>query len=116
MHNVIIDACNKASATYLKYTNHNVGRKIIPGWNEHVKEYAREAKYWHDVWVRDGKKRGGDIAEKKRISRLQYHYAICFVKQEKEKLKAFYKFLSLKIHIIHCWKKDERNSNVFSFM
>ena len=87
LHNVIIDACNEASTAHLKYTNHKGGRKIIPGWNDHVKEYAREAKYWHDVWVRDGKKRGGDIAEKKRISRLQYHYAIRCVKQENERIR-----------------------------
>ena len=47
----IIKCCHDASVKYLPHTSprNNDGNKIIPGWNEHVKEHAERAKLWHNM-------------------------------------------------------------------
>ena len=63
------------------------GKKVIPGWNEYVKEYSDKAKACHKFWVQNGKPRDGEIAKERRISRLQYHYAIRYVVKENMRIR-----------------------------
>ena len=62
----VINICSHASTRCLPHTSLNNYKKVIPGWNEHVKEHAQNAKEWHDVWVQQGKPRDGDVANMKR--------------------------------------------------
>ena len=87
LHNKLIDICNKASKACLPHTSSNNYRKIVPGWNEYVKEHAENAKVWHDVWVQSGKPKQGDIANMKRKTRLKYHYAIRYVTKENIRIR-----------------------------
>ena len=87
LYNEIISICCKASKECLPHTSANQGRKVIPGWNEHVKEHAKNSRIWHDTWVRYGKPRNGDIANMKRKTRLKYHYAVRFVNRENIKIR-----------------------------
>ena len=48
---MIINHCCDASEKCLPHTSSNQGRKVVPGWNEHVKEHAEISKSWHDIWV-----------------------------------------------------------------
>ena len=54
-----------SSNKYLPHTSANQGRKVIPGWNEHVKEHTENSRMWHDIWLQSGKPRYGDIANMK---------------------------------------------------
>ena len=38
-------------------SNSKKEHKIVPGWNEHVKEHAKAAKDANEDWIRDGKKK-----------------------------------------------------------
>ena len=89
VHNSIIGLWLEASNTCLPHTSNNAekGQKVIPGWNEHVKERKKYAKECHDAWIRDGKPREGVIAREKRISRLRFHYAIRYVTKENIRLR-----------------------------
>ncbi len=42
---------------------------------------------WHDVWLRSGKPKQGDIANMKRKTRLKYHYAIRYVMKENSRIR-----------------------------
>ena len=87
LHNDIIKICCEVSKNCLPHTSTNQGKKVIPGWNEHVKEHAENSKIWHDIWVHSGKPRHGDIANMKRKTRLKYHYAIRFVTKENIRIR-----------------------------
>ena len=76
LYNAIIKACAEASEACLPHNSHAGGKRIIPGWKEHVQEHADRAKLWHEVWVQKNKPRDGIYANLKRKSRMQYHYAI----------------------------------------
>ena len=89
LHNDIISSCSDASKASLPHTagSNSNGMKVVPGWNEHVKEHAENAKLWHDVWLQSGKHKHGDIANMKRKSRLKYHYAIRYVMKENIRIR-----------------------------
>ena len=87
LHRCIINICSEASKTCLPHSSGSKSRRTIPGWNEYVKEHAENAKVWHDVWMQSGKPRHGDIANMKRKTRLKYHYAIRFVKEENIRIR-----------------------------
>ena len=40
LHKQIIEVCNKASNACLPHTTGKNSRKVVPGWNEYVKEHA----------------------------------------------------------------------------
>ena len=89
LHKNIIKICKEASTKCFPHTSLNDSKKVVPGWNEHVREHAENAKMWHDVWVQSGKPRQGDIANMKRKSRLKYHYAIRHVTKENIRIRNF---------------------------
>ena len=47
-----------------------------PGWNEHVRPYQQEAKFWFSVWESSGKPNVGDLFEIMKNSKMQYKYAV----------------------------------------
>ena len=47
-----------------------------------MKEYAEKANFWHYIWKEDGRKRSGVLADIRRRTRAQYHYAIRMVKKD----------------------------------
>ena len=85
----LINLWLEASNNSLPHTSNNVKKrhKIIAGWSEHVKEHKKYAKECHDAWMLAGKPRQGDIAIKKRVSRLKFHYAIRYVTKENIRLR-----------------------------
>ena len=87
LHNDIIKICCKISENCLPHTSLNQGRKVVPGWNEHVKEHAENSRIWHDIWVQSGRPRHGDITNMKRKTRLKYHYAIRSVTKENIRIR-----------------------------
>ena len=87
----IIKCCHDASEKYLPHTSprNDKDKKIIPGWNEHVKEHAERAKLWHHIWKEKGCPTQGDIAAIRRNTRLKYHYAIRHVKKRTDTLAQY---------------------------
>ena len=55
--------------------------------NEHLQEYAEKARSWHYIWKKDGRKWQGIIADIRRRTRVQYHYAIKLVKKQQIRLR-----------------------------
>ena len=90
LHNNIVGCIKQASSNSLPHTsnvNGRQGRKVVPGWNEHVKEHAINAKYWNDIWIQSGKPRNDGIARMRSITKLRYHYAVRYVNRENIRLR-----------------------------
>ena len=79
LHDNIIGCIKLSSSNCLPHISDRKNkkeRKVVPGWNEHVKEHAKNAKDWNDIWINQGKPRSGDIARMRSITKLRYHYAV----------------------------------------
>ena len=90
LHANILSCIKEASSNCFLHTTDNSNkkeRKIVPGWNEHVKEHATNARYWNEIWILKGKPRDGDVARNRRITKLRYHYAVRYVMRENVRLK-----------------------------
>ena len=62
--------------------------KIIPGWNEHIKHLYQKAREAFRAWKREGSPRHGEEAQRMRISRAAFKYAIRRCRQDEESMRA----------------------------
>ena len=76
LYSKIINYTGNASNICLPHTKDKKARKVIPGWNEYVKEPADESRKWHALWVLNGRPREGYLAYMRRKTRAYYRYAI----------------------------------------
>ena len=63
------------------------------GWNEHVKKYVDESKFWYAVWISAGKTFGGDLFVNIKQSKTQSKFAVRSLKRCVDKIK-FDRFVS----------------------
>ena len=59
----------------------------MPGWNEHIKPYSDEAKFWHQLWLSAGRPLFGDIFINMKFSKKQFKFAIRRLKRCREKIQ-----------------------------
>ena len=74
-HNSIIDACLLADTCIPRVGDNLSGRKVIPGWNEYVKEHRDRSMFWHSIWKSCDSPRRGTIADIRRQTRARCHSA-----------------------------------------
>ena len=74
----ILGTCGDDTIGFKKSTQ----KHGIPGWNSFVKPYRERAIFWHNVWKDAGRPVGDDLAERRRVTRAQYHWAIRKAKYE----------------------------------
>ena len=60
---------------------------MVPGWNDHVKPFYEESKFWHSIWVSSGKPSSGDLLNIMRYSKHQYKYALRRVQRASNKIQ-----------------------------
>ena len=88
LHSDVLRYMGEASRNCFPHTsqkpqkNNESESKIVPGWNEHVKEHAEAAKIWNEIWILQGKKKDTAIAEMRRKTKLKYHHAVRYVMKE----------------------------------
>ena len=91
-HDDIIQACLTAAKHVLPSTgaskSNNGTKTPIPGWNEHVAVKKGIALDWHWRWVYAGKPHIGQLSYMRRVTRLQYHYAVRAVKKHENVLRS----------------------------
>ena len=46
---------------------------MIPDWNDSVEEYFKNALFWHDVWVENGRPNEGELYNIRKKTRSDYH-------------------------------------------
>ena len=63
------------------------GSIAVVGWTEKVEQLRRESLWWHSYWRACGQPHEGEVAEKHRITRAQYHRAVKSLKNENDKMK-----------------------------
>lgn len=92
-------------------------KKIIPGWEEYVKDEKESSLFWHRLWVDNGCPHHGIIASIRRRTRLKYHYAIREARKKEKVIRATRMAESLSKH--NCnefWnafnKRKKNNTNV----
>ena len=59
----------------------------VPGWNEHVKPFHVESKFWHGLWCSAGKPAAGQLFHTMRQAKMQYKYAFRRLKRVSHKLQ-----------------------------
>ena len=87
LYDAIVDACMTSSANNIPTSTARPDR-VLPGWNEGVEEHKRRAIFWHNLWKSNGSPREGTVADIRRRTRAQYHYAIKTVRKNQERHKA----------------------------
>ena len=84
----IISSIQLATSKCIPSSNNDFKFKIIPGWNDYVKEsYAisRDALKW---WISNNRQRFGIIYHDMRTTRAQFKYALRITKRNEESARA----------------------------
>ena len=90
LYSNIINYCISADEILpkTKANDHFKKNDIVAGWNEFVSDHRKNALFWHQYWLDQGRPSQGQIALCRRRSRAKYHYAVRFVNKEKNKIKS----------------------------
>ena len=84
----IINFC-KSADDILPKTNPNCNKNdIVVGWNEYVSDHRKNALFWHQYWLDQGRPSQGQIALIRRRTRAKYHYAVRWVNKEKNRIRS----------------------------
>ena len=59
----------------------------VAGWNEHVKPFHIESKFWHGLWTSAGKPPAGPLFHTMREAKMQFKYAFRRLKRVSHKLQ-----------------------------
>ena len=64
------------------------GCRAIPGWLEEVEPFRAESRYWHRVWLKEGRPNHGWLHATMVKKRSQYHYAVRRLKRQTSLIRA----------------------------
>jgi endonuclease/exonuclease/phosphatase family metal-dependent hydrolase len=81
-YDAIVKACIEAASCTIPMSHGACPQ--VTGWNEHVEGFKQQALFWHNVWKDNNSPRTGLIADIRKRTRAKYHYAIRFVRKNKE--------------------------------
>ena len=87
----IINSCiiaGKKSLPLLGKGNSNINHNVKAGWNDYCKDKKELALFWHNNWKNEGRPHNSYTAVMRRISRLQYHYAVRCIDKNKNIIKS----------------------------
>ena len=60
--------------------------KGIPGWNDFVRPFKDKSILCNELWVSAGKPTSGTLFDERKFARTRYHWAIRYVKKNKESI------------------------------
>ncbi|XP_058650707.1 uncharacterized protein LOC131551670 [Onychostoma macrolepis] len=103
MYNDIVNALHGCSKPFIK--SKGIMNKTKPGWSKYVAE-SQEA---HKLWVMAGRPRQGPELEYKKSKNLRYKYAIRFICNIEQTLRA--DSMAMKLHNITDFWKEVRTFN-----
>ena len=64
------------------------GCKAVPGWVENVEPFRIESRYWHRVWLREGRPNNNWLHATMVKKRAQYHYAVRRLRKQADLVRA----------------------------
>ena len=109
MYDKIVGALDTASKPM--YKNNNRARNIRPRWNEHVAELHEAAREAYMLWVRAGKPRQGPLFELKKRSNARRKYALRFIKNNEESMRADSLAGKMQTHSYNDFWKEVKSMN-----
>lgn len=83
LHNNIINACITAGLDTIPLRG-KAKNKTMPGWTDYVQSKKQECIYWHSIWKDAGSPRSGVLCNIRNSTRAKYHYAIRYVKNNRD--------------------------------
>ena len=87
VYNSIVTALCTAIDKCIPRTSPVNGRaKVIPGWNDYVKDKKALAELWNFIWQQIGKPHHGTISNTMRKTKRDYHYAIRYCKKNESQI------------------------------
>ena len=66
----------------------NSGCRALPGWLEEVEPFRAESRYWHRVWIKEGRPNNGWLHATMVKKRSQYHYAVRRITKQSDHIRA----------------------------
>ena len=64
------------------------GSRALPGWLDEVEPFKQEARYWHRVWLMEGRPSQDWLHRTMVKKRTQYHYAVRRLKKKTDQTRA----------------------------
>ena len=74
----VLEAMESAGSECLPstYTKNLQKKEHLAGWNEYVKPFSDESRFWFNVWASAGKPHQGELFAIMKTKKLQYKYAV----------------------------------------
>ena len=64
-----------------------VRNNTVPGWNDQVRPFREDAKFWSAIWISLGRPLNCEIFNVMKHTKNLFHYAVRRVKENKEKIE-----------------------------
>ena len=83
----VMQAVESASKTCLPLSGQSRRQGgAVAGWNDHVRPYAEESKFWESIWISLGRPNQGETFAMMKDSKRQYKYAVRRLKRVNDKI------------------------------
>ena len=82
--NELIECAMKADSVFPRVRS---GRKVLAGWNNFVKPFQDDCKWWYSVWCEQGKPKSGIVFDHMKEAKKQYSYAVRRLKRRQKEIK-----------------------------
>ena len=86
----VLMAISESAEKSLSFSSSITSRKIvkkIPGWNDQVRPYRENAKFWFSVWISAGKPLNCELQNIMRRTKNIYHYQVKKCKKAEDQIK-----------------------------
>ena len=118
VYNYLSDSIDFAVKNNIPRSGNNIGNnpqnnRAIPGWNDYVKPFREDAKFWHSIWLSLGKPLNCEVFHIMKRTRNRFHFAVRKVKKYKVKIeqdKLLQTFLEGKVSNVAKFLKKQRAS------
>ena len=88
LYNHIVNACIQASIECIPIVSSIKRKKVLPGFSEYCKPLRDEAVKWHNLWKDQGRPSSGFYADKRKVTRSEYHKCVRKVKVNENKIRS----------------------------
>ena len=83
----VMEAISLSVKNNIPYTNPTSSKKIIPGWNEIVKPFKENAKFWYAIWQSAGRPQNNNLHIIMKKTRNKFHCILRKVQRREKELR-----------------------------
>ena len=83
----VMEAISESVKNNIPHTNPTSSKKIIPGWNEIVKPYKENAKFWYAIWESADRPQNNNLHIIMKKTRNKFHYILRKAQKREKELR-----------------------------